>query len=374
MTAAFVQAAPDAPGTGSGNTAGDSYSQAFDSANTAGNCLVAAISFDTTNVDSVDHIDDTLENTWELAKHVQDPAGETTEVWIAKNCAAGENTVTVHWAENCAGRNVAVAEYSGIDTSDPIDVVAGQVASGTNATDDVTSGTAETTVDGCLIFGALEQYRASAVNAGTGFTQRTHYLNGGISELSIQDMVQESAGDVASTNTAGVNTSYISIMVALKPAANEAAVTGELGLNFVMTGSSEKDGQADGELSLDLSISGDVSEDEVHVATGELGVDLDLHDDAVKESRSSNSVGLGLELVATASKVVEVTGTLQLGLQMRETSQSTNEDIAIVAGPPVGSWSAEPATSGGWTAGSPAGSGWIGTVAGGDWAVGAPTA
>ena len=86
-------------------------------------------------------------------------------IYYAKDIAGGSNTVTVTFNYSAAYPDVRVLEYSGADTTKPLDVTAG--ASGTGLTGN--SGSATTTSANELVFGAgmtFDVYNA----AGSGFT------------------------------------------------------------------------------------------------------------------------------------------------------------------------------------------------------------
>ena len=92
-------------------------SVAFAGNNTAGNLLVACIQA----FANITAVSDTAGNTWVKAVDL-DEAGAPLygDIWYVKNCAGGANTVSF---TESAGffRQIWVGEYSGIDTTAPLD-------------------------------------------------------------------------------------------------------------------------------------------------------------------------------------------------------------------------------------------------------------
>ena len=112
-------------------------------------------------------------------------------IYYAKNIAAGSNTVTVVFNQAAVYVDVRILEYSGLDTTSPLDVTAGAAGSSASAN----SGVAATTSSNELIFGAgMTASRYSA--AGTGFTSRIiTSADGDIAE----DQVVTSAGSYSAS-------------------------------------------------------------------------------------------------------------------------------------------------------------------------------
>ncbi|MGH8323208.1 MAG: fibronectin type III domain-containing protein, partial [Steroidobacteraceae bacterium] len=120
---------------------------------------------------TVGTVTDSSGNVYTLAAGPTVQSGVATQaIYYAKNivgAAANANTVTVSFNGSAAYPDVRILEYSGIDTTSPLDVTA--AASGSSATS--ASGSATTTVPNELIIGAnLVQTATTA--AGPGFTNR----------------------------------------------------------------------------------------------------------------------------------------------------------------------------------------------------------
>lgn len=206
-----------------GTTATDTthISLAFSSNNAAGNLIVVGATYDTAGTTIT--CSDTQGNTYTTGPSIyltndQQWAGSC----YAPNSKAGANTVTMTTSGAANFKALHISEYSGVATVDPVDVTSANQAVGTAATDNVTSGTATTKVDGDLIWSVLEQSNASpgTVTAGTGFTKRSPAGGtGGANELNTEDKVQTTAGPVAATYTFGTATkNYEAVMIAFKPA------------------------------------------------------------------------------------------------------------------------------------------------------------
>ena len=90
--------------------------------------------------------------------------GLRQSIYYARNIAAGSNTVTVTFNQAATFVDVRILEYSGLDTSNPLDVTAGAIGNSATAS----SGNALTTKTNELIFGAGMTSR-HYTTAGTGY-------------------------------------------------------------------------------------------------------------------------------------------------------------------------------------------------------------
>jgi hypothetical protein len=156
-------------------------------AQTAGNLNVVAVGWnDTTS--TVSSVTDSRGNIYSPAGVMVTGTGLRQAIYYAKNIAGGSNTVTVAFNQAATFVDVRILEYSGLDTTSPLDVTAGAAGSGTTTN----SGAATTTSAKELIFGA--GMTVSAFSApGTGFTLRT---------------ITNPDGDVAEDQVAAVAGSY----------------------------------------------------------------------------------------------------------------------------------------------------------------------
>lgn len=191
--------------------------QAFPSANTAGNLIVVAVSWDSP-VSNL-RASDTQGNTYLLATNDFDWVHrQGLAILYAPNIRSGSNTVTVSFGEGHQYRRIAISEYSGVAPASPLDVTAKNMADGVTAANGITSNSATTSTDGELIFGAvMDDAGVTTIAAGAGFTQRASVNN---KDLVIEDMIQKTAGTVASTQTFGAAHRYLAQMATFRPAAS----------------------------------------------------------------------------------------------------------------------------------------------------------
>jgi hypothetical protein len=118
-------------------------------AQTAGNLNIVAVGWnDTTS--TVNTVTDTRGNTYTLALGPTSGTGVRQSIYYARNIAGGSNTVTVTFNQAATFVDVRIFEYSGLDTTNPLDVTAGAAGTGTSAN----SGSVTTTAANELIFGA----------------------------------------------------------------------------------------------------------------------------------------------------------------------------------------------------------------------------
>lgn len=201
----------------SANTAsnGTNVSQAFGSNNTAGNMIVAAVTWFGSG--GTVTCSDTQGNTYATVRVEHDSTeNQSLGVCYALNVSAGANTVTGTFSGGTSGfRAITVSEFSGVATTGAVDAQAGVGgSSGTNPS----SGAAATSQDGDLIYGVVmdtagTNWNDTSIAAGGGFTE--HGENDG---LSPESQVQASAGSIAATWTFTTSARYDAIMVAFKAA------------------------------------------------------------------------------------------------------------------------------------------------------------
>jgi hypothetical protein len=178
-TIGFVQVNAATPQTPSA-----SVPVAFGVAQTAGNLNLVVVGWnDTTS--TVSSVSDSRGNTYTQAGTTVTGTGLRQAIYYARNIAGGSNTVTVGFNQAAAFVDVRILEYSGLDTTSPLDVTAG--AAGTSSSPN--SGAATTTAANELIFGAGIT-SGGFTGAGTGFSSRIITADGDIAE----DKVVSSTG------------------------------------------------------------------------------------------------------------------------------------------------------------------------------------
>jgi hypothetical protein len=172
-------------------TSGSSLAVTFPAAQTVGNLNVVAVMWgDATS--AVSSVTDSKGNAYALAVGPTTASGLTSAIYYAKNIAAGSNTVTVNFNQTAAWPNVNVMEYSGLDTTNPLDVVSPATGIGTTAN----SGSKTTNAANELIVGAGNPVTTFTA-AGSGFSNRIINSFGGISE----DKIVSSTGSYNATAT-----------------------------------------------------------------------------------------------------------------------------------------------------------------------------
>jgi hypothetical protein len=208
-------------GTSTASVSLATIAQPFRGDVTAGNLIVAAVSWDTTSAIGTLTCSDNLSNAYTTVGTIWNDATNTQALGIcyAPNITGGSATVTATFSAAKTTRRIVVSEYKGVATTSPVDTSTG-VGGGTGTTtaNAVTSGAAVPTKDGDLIYGAVVDAAGVATIApGTGFTQRG-YTN--LKDLAVQDFQQLTAASVASTQTFGTAHRYNAAVVLFKAATN----------------------------------------------------------------------------------------------------------------------------------------------------------
>ena len=143
----------------------------FTAAQTAGNLNVVVVGWnDTTH--TVSSVTDSSSNTYVRAVGPTVGGGISQSIYYAKSiagAAANANTVTVTFSAAATAPDIRILEYSGLNTTAPLDVTAAASGSGTS----VSSGSATTTSANELILGATTVSAATS-GVGSGFTKRIH--------------------------------------------------------------------------------------------------------------------------------------------------------------------------------------------------------
>jgi len=182
---------------GTSNTAdsGTSISTTYYSAQGAGDLNVVVVDWaDSTS--TVGSLTDSQGNTYvAVVGPTRSSGNDSQQMFYAKNIAsasAGANTVTVTYSTTVAYPEIRIVEYSGISTSNPLDVDIG--ASGTGLT--MSSGSITTTNANDLLVAANAIYSETAA-PGTGYTQR---VESAFTEI-IEDETVSATGSYSATAT-----------------------------------------------------------------------------------------------------------------------------------------------------------------------------
>jgi uncharacterized membrane protein len=142
----------------------------YTAAQSAGNLNLVVVAWEDSTA-TVRQITDSKGNTYTRAVGPTVISGVASQsIYYAKNiasAAAGSNSVTVTFSSSAKNPDVRILEYSGADTSSPIDVTAASSGNGRTCS----SGSANTTNATDLILGA-DVALALTTGPGTGFTKR----------------------------------------------------------------------------------------------------------------------------------------------------------------------------------------------------------
>jgi len=190
---------------------------AFTSPNTAGNFIAVVIRGGLSN-SQVFTITDSNGNTYKQAAQIGSSGSAVTNaIYYAENIKGGANTITASMTVSGPLR-FAILEYSGVATSNSLDVAV--VATATSTAPN--SGNATTTVSGDLLLGAVGTADSTAFTAGTGYTIRDFVPAEPSTKLIDEDQIQAAAGTVSASATLSPSSSWGAILAAFKPAGGVA--------------------------------------------------------------------------------------------------------------------------------------------------------
>ena len=150
-------------------TAEESVSASFPSANSPGNLIIAFVRMSTTF--QTVNVTDTAGNAYvDAVSQGQTADGHQVHIFYAKNIAGGANTVTASFSATINHSWLAVYEYSGLSTTNPID----QVARAQGSDNSPFSGLITTTSANELEFAAtgLPASYTGSVSPGPGYTMQ----------------------------------------------------------------------------------------------------------------------------------------------------------------------------------------------------------
>lgn len=203
----------------------DTFTCAFGSNTTTGNVIVGFGGFHVATTPATVALTDSQSNTYTTKQsYMASPfAGAGGIAAVAPVTTGGATTVTMTTTSAAAPQRHAlcVMEFSGVNTTTPVDVSAKNTqATPTTSTDAVTSTAAVSTADGEMIVGGEVDIEGlgQSTTAGTGFTlgDRTTTNLTTLCEY----LAQTSQGSIAATFTASsTGDDTIAFMVALKNAA-----------------------------------------------------------------------------------------------------------------------------------------------------------
>ena len=211
-TPAFVQGNYAVP-----QTATATVPVTFNAAQAVGDLNVAIVGWTNSNVAQLTAVVDSRGNAYQLAVGPTVTGTRAQAIYYAKNIVAapaGGNIVTVTFTAAAQHPDVRILEYSGIDTTSPLDVAVG--GTGTNNS---SSTPAVTTTNARDLLVAGNNVATWTTAAGTGFTKRfITNPNGDIAE----DRVVNAAGSYTATATLGSAGAWVMQMAAFRAAVLDA--------------------------------------------------------------------------------------------------------------------------------------------------------
>jgi hypothetical protein len=164
---------------------------------------------DTTSL--VNSVTDSKGNVYKLALVATTFNGLSQSIYLAKNIgASASNTVTIVCNKQAAYLDVRIAEYSGIDPVNPIDVVMAAAGSAT-----LSSTGAMLTTNATDILIAANTVMTVTTGPGAGFTQRILTIPD--ADI-LEDKVVTKAGTYVGTAPINPSGSWIMQMIALRAA------------------------------------------------------------------------------------------------------------------------------------------------------------
>jgi hypothetical protein len=204
----------------------------FTSTPTAGNLIVVCVTYFGGGSDYFSSIADNKSNTYTQVGSTlhANATSDYCRVYYAKNITSSATfTITVNFTGSPGSGDtmVAIHEYSGADTTAPLDSVnPGATGSGTA----VSPGAVTPTVNGCLIFsGGCDDSGANATptaNTGGGYTLRQHQDDASSHErIYTEDFVQTTAASTTASFTIGASSHWAVQAAVFKPSGAAAAKT-----------------------------------------------------------------------------------------------------------------------------------------------------
>jgi chitodextrinase len=193
-------------------TSGSQVPVVYTKAQTAGNLNVVVVGW-SDSTSTVTSVSDTQGNVYSLAVGPMVTPGVSQSIYYAKNivgAGAGVNTVTVKFNATASYPDIRIAEYSGLDLNNPLDVSGGTVGTATS----VDSGAVSTTNANDLLVGA-DTVLTLTTAAGAGYSNRIiTYPDGDL----LEDRVVSATGSYHATATLSGGGGWVMQLVAFKAA------------------------------------------------------------------------------------------------------------------------------------------------------------
>src|SRR6266404_789413 len=194
-----------------------SSSLAFPLNNTAGNWIGVVIRAGHSGQSFA--VSDTRANTYQQAvlfnQTLDTPNGDTFAIFYAENIAGGANTVTVSESMSNNTLRFAILEYSGLATSNSLDLTSTAVAQGNGTA--ANSGNA-TTAAGNLVLGEVISGLVATYTTGTWYTIEERVPAAPNTKLIVEDQIQGTAGGIAASATLSPSNSWGAAVAAFRAA------------------------------------------------------------------------------------------------------------------------------------------------------------
>jgi hypothetical protein len=200
-----------------------SLSVAFPASNTAGNLIIAFVRASTTTQTIT--LSDTAKNTYSQAvTQAQTTDGHQIAIFYAANINGGANTVTATFSASNNHPFLAIYEYSGLSTTNPLDKTA--AAQGTTAA--ASSGaTATTTAANELVFAGLglPSISTTTVTAGSSYTLEQQDTRSGGSRAATEDQTVSVTGAYTGNFTLSAADNWSAVVATFLPPGPPPALT-----------------------------------------------------------------------------------------------------------------------------------------------------
>ena len=191
-----------------------SSSLAFTSNNTAGNWIAVCIRAGASS-SQIFTVSDSQGNTYlqavQLGVTGDTPNGNSLAIYYAQNINRGANTVTV--SDTVSGSlRLAIFEYSGVATSNSLDVTASVQGTSTSPN----SWSITTTANGDLLLGVIDTADPETFTAGSGYVAEQLVPAEPGTKLLVEDQIQATAGAASASATLGASDPWGALLAAFK--------------------------------------------------------------------------------------------------------------------------------------------------------------
>jgi len=175
----------------------------------------------------VQSVTDTVGNAYSLAIGPTVQSGVATQaIYYAKNiapAAANGNTVTVTFTVPATSADIRIAEYSGLDTANPLDASSAAQGNGT-----LSDSGSVTTTNGNDLLVAANQVQTGSSGAGTGYT--TLVITSPDADI-LEDQLVTAIGSYSATAPVSPSGQWIMQMVAFRMAGSGGGTASQLSVS-----------------------------------------------------------------------------------------------------------------------------------------------